>query len=65
MEKEKIKKKVNRIYLIILILVLLISCIVSFKTGENLYRHTSTLSNKNTVSNTYVASWNFDVRIEY
>ena len=59
-------KKFNNLYLSILIVLLIISFIVSFKTGNMIYYLLNTnLNDTFEESNTEIATWGFSVRIEY
>ena len=59
-------KKLNNLYLSILIFFLIISFIISFKTGNKIYYLLNTnLSDNFGKSNTEIATWGFSVRIEY
>lgn len=59
-------KKLNNLYLSILIFFLIISFIISFKTGNKIYYLLNTNLNDNFgKSNTEIATWGFSVRIEY
>lgn len=66
MSIQKKRNKLNNIYFCILIILLIFSFIVSFKTGESIYYLLNTNSD-NLISNSssQIADWNFTVRIEY
>lgn len=68
-EKEEIKtenKNLKVVYLIILIILLIFTFVISFKTGETIYYLVNTNpENKNTNTVSDIATWNFEVRIEY
>ena len=56
----------NNLYLSILIILLIISFAVSFKSGEELYYLINTnLNGTSEQSNSEIATWGFTVRIEY
>lgn len=71
MEKNDINenkkyKNLKIIYLIVLIILLIFTFIISFKTGESMYYLINTNpENKNTNTISDIATWNFEVRIEY
>ena len=66
MSIQKKRNKLNNIYFCILIILLIFSFIVSFKTGESIYYLLNTnLSDSFEESNTEIATWGFSVRIEY
>ena len=65
-DEDKNKINVNIIYFIILIILLILLIIVSFKTGERIYKLITTdLEDKDTILQTDVAEWRFNVRVEY
>ena len=65
MQKEKIKK-LNNLYLIFLIIVMIIGIVFSFRTGMKVYYLINTnLNDKDVPVEADIADWNFDVRIEY
>ncbi|MCI8310186.1 MAG: hypothetical protein HFJ45_08550 [Clostridia bacterium] len=56
----------NNLYLTFLIILLIISFIISFKTGEGIYYLFNTnLDDKISNTNSEIAIWEFKVRIEY
>ena len=58
--------KLKTLYLIVLIILLIFTFIFSFKTGERLYYLVNTdLDKEDSDLKTDVATWNFEVRIEY
>lgn len=65
--KEKTAlNKLKIIYLIVLIILLIFTFIVSFKTGESIYYLVNTNpEDKNTNAFSNIAEWNFSARIEY
>lgn len=68
MEKRKSCriKLVNKIYLVLLIFILIIIMIISFKTGKQMYYLINTnLDNQNTDIDSDIANWKFQVTIEY
>lgn len=68
MEKRKSCriKLVNKIYLVLLIFILIIIMIISFKTGKQMYYLINTnLDNQNTDVDSDIANWKFQVTIEY
>lgn len=65
MEKNKLII-LNKIYLVFLIIVWILIFVFSFKTGTQMYYLVNTnLNDKNTPINSDVASWKFEVLIEY
>lgn len=66
MENKLKQKKLNNLYLTFLIILLIISFIISFKTGEGIYYLFNTnLDDKISNTNSEIAIWEFKVRIEY
>ena len=66
MKKRKKTILFNNIYAIFLIIILIISIMLSFKTGMQMYYLMSTdLNDKDIPAEGKVAEWKFDVKIEY
>ena len=66
MENKLKQKKLNNLYLTFLIILLIISFIISFKTGEGIYYlFNKNLDDKISNTNSEIAIWVFNVRIEY
>lgn len=60
------RKKINHLYLVFLMIILIIAILLSFRTGMSMYYLVNTnLNDKDTPGNGDVATWNFEVRIEY
>ena len=62
--KNNRKNGLKIIYLIIVIILLILSIIISFKTGEGLYKLINTNTNsKSTETETGIADWSFIVKV--
>lgn len=64
MENIKIKR-LNNFYLIFLICIIIISIVISFRTGSKMYYLVNTnLNDKDTPINSEIAFWKFEVTIQ-
>ena len=65
MRKPNISR-INYIYIMFLIFILIIMLLASFKSGIKMYYLVNTnLNSKEIPGSSYIAHWKFEVRIEY
>ena len=62
---KKTKKHSFGIYLVILILLLILTFITSFKSGEKIYYFLNKNNNEIPIITSNIAEWKFNDRIEY